>query len=222
VNQVILSGAPRHCLALALWQAGNFADAAREFATALAEDPALLPLQMDAARFEAAHGSPIAALKLFHSVVTTNSAVVDAWVRGAAVALSDPDFIEFARDWTTEAIKQHPGNRELIAARGETLLLSQQYADALPCWRQLNGQPRALAARLLCELMQGEFSIGIPPENETETSREFLNWYRRLITHRSIEGVQVIGERLPMLFTVLPSAARSLGQVLEEAAVAAA
>jgi len=222
VNQVILGGAPRHCFALALWRAGNIAEAAREFVAALAEDPALLPLQMDAARFEAAHGDPIAALKLFHGLVTTNPAVIDAWVRGAKLALSDPDFIEFARDWTAEAIKHHPDNRELIAALGETLLLTQQYADALPCWQRLNGHPRALAARLLCELMQAKLSLDALPVSEAEVSQEFLNWYRRLVVFRAAEGVSAIGERLAILSTLLPSAARVLGQVLDQVAGEAA
>jgi len=205
-----------------LWQAGNVAEAGREFATALNEDGALVPLRMDAARFEAEHGDPIAALKLFHGLVTENAAFLDAWVRGAKVALSHPDFIEFARDWTAEAIKQHPTNRELLAARGETLLLTQQFVDALPFWRQLNGHPRALSARLFCELMQGEFSIDGPPANEAQTSQEFLNWYRRMVAFRAAEGVAAAGERLEMLATVLPSAARALRHVLEQAAIEAA
>ncbi len=222
VNRVILGGAPRHCLALALWQGGSIAEAAKEFGAALEEEPALKPLQMDAARFEAAHGEPVAALKLYHGLAASDPSIVDAWVGGAKLALSDPDFIEFARDWTSEAIKHHPENRELIAARGETLLLTQHFADALPCWRQLNGHPRALSARLLCELMQGEFSIGTPPADETETSQEFLRWYRRLISHRAVEGLQAVSERLPVLSTVLPSAARALSRILEQAAVEAA
>ncbi|MBI1178019.1 glycosyltransferase [bacterium] len=222
VNQVIHSGAPRHCLALALWQSGAIEDATGEFASAIQEDPKLAPLRMDAARFATKHGDPVEALKLFHGLVTENTQFVEAWVHGARVALSQPDFIEFARDWTAEAIKHHPTNRDLIAARGETLLLTQQYADALPFWRQLNGQPRALSARLFCELMQGEFSIDGPPENEAETSQEFLNWYRRLVNYGAAEGVQAVGERLEYLATVLPSAARTLNRVLEQAAVEAA
>src|SRR5690606_12360508 len=141
---------------------------------------------------------------------------------GARVALSHPDFIEFARDWTTEAVKHHPGNPDLIAARGETLLLTQQYADALPWWPRPKTVPRALSARVLCELMQGELSIEEPPANEAETSREFLNWYRRLIQFRAGAGVQAIGERLELLGIVLPSAGRTLRQILEQAAVEAA
>lgn len=222
VNQVIHSGAPRHCLALALWQSGAIEDAARAFTAALKEDPKLAPLRMDAARFEAKHRDAVEALKLFHGLVTENAQFTDAWIHGAQLAISQPDFIEFARDWTAEAIKHHPAHRELIAARGETLLLSQQYADALPFWRQLNGHPRALSARLFCELMQGEFTIGGPPGNEVETSQEFLNWYRRLVNFRAAEGVQAVGERLEYLATVLPSAARTLNRVLEQAAAEAA
>jgi tetratricopeptide (TPR) repeat protein len=222
VNQVIRSGAPRHCLALAHWRSGALALAAKEFSAALLEDPQLAPLRMDAARFEAEHGEPITALKLLHGLVNEQTALIDAWLLGARISLSHPDFIEFARDWAAEALKHHPTQRELISARGETLLLSQQFVDALPFWRELNGQPRALAARLLCELMQGEFSIDGPPANEPETSREFLSWYRRLIGCQALEGVQAVGERLESLRLVLPSAAVALRRVLDEAAVEAA
>lgn len=219
VNPIILGGAPRHCLALALWRSGELDAAAQEFTVAVAEDPSLAPLRMDAARFQSEHGDPVEALKLLHGLVTENSAFVAAWVLGARVALSHPDFIEFARDWTTEAVKHHPGNPDLIAARGETLLLTQQFADALPWWRQLNTVPRALSARVLCELMQGELSIDEPPANEAEVSREFLNWYRRLIQFRAGEAVQAISERLELLGIVLPSAGQTLRQILEQAAV---
>ena len=222
VNRVILGGAPRHCLALALWKSGSIAEAAKEFTTALNEDPTLAPLRMDAARFQIEHGEPIAALQLLHGLVAENGAFIDAWLLGARLALSQPDFIEFARDWTREAIKHHPTHRELIAARGETLLLTQQYVDALPFWRQLNGHPRALSARLHCELMQGEFSIDGPPANEAEVSQEFLNWYRRLIQFRAAEGVATVGERLEMLALVLPSAARALGKLMEQVGIEAA
>ena len=222
VNRVILGGAPRHCLALALWKSGAIAEAAKEFTTALNEDPTLAPLRMDAARFQIEHGEPIAALQLLHGLVAENGAFIDAWLLGARLALSQPDFIEFARDWTREAIQHHPTHRELIAARGETLLLTQQYVDALPFWRQLNGHPRALSARLHCELMQGEFSIDGPPANEAEVSQEFLNWYRRLIQFRAADGVATVGERLEMLALVLPSAARALGKLMEQVGIEAA
>ena len=101
-------------------------------------------------------------------------------------------------------------------------MLSQQFVDALPFWRELNGQPRALAARLLCELMQGEFSLDGPPANEPETSREFLSWFRRLIGYQAVDCVQAVGERLELLRLVLPSAADSLSRILDEAAVEAA
>jgi hypothetical protein len=67
--------------------------------------------------------------------------------------------------------------------------------------------------------MQGELSIDGPPAHEVETSREFLNWYRRLIQFRAGAGVQAIGERLELLGIVLPSAGHTLRQVLAEAAV---
>lgn len=222
VNPIILGGAPRHCLALGLWKSGELDAAAQEFTVAVAEDPSLAPLRMDAARFQSEHGDAVEALKLLHGLVTENSAFLAAWVLGARVALSHPDFIEFARDWTTEAVKHHPGNPDLIAARGETLLLTQQFADALPWWQRLDEAPRSLSARVLCELMQGELSIDEPPANEAETSREFLNWYRRLIQFRAGAGVQAIGERLELLGIVLPSAGRTLRQILEQAAVEAA
>jgi hypothetical protein len=70
--------------------------------------------------------------------------------------------------------------------------------------------------------MQGEFSFEQPPDQERETSQEFLNWYRRLVEYRAFEGVQAIGERLELLANILPTAAQTLAQILEQAAVEAA
>ncbi|HAV61352.1 MAG TPA: hypothetical protein DCY13_03200, partial [Verrucomicrobiales bacterium] len=116
----------------------------------------------------------------------------------------------------------HPGQHRIVAQRAETLMVTQQFADALPLWRQLNGHPRAVAARVLCELMQDDFSIDRPPANEREASQEFLNWYRNLVRHQAVDGAQAIAERLETLRTLLPSAADALEQLLAAVAAEAA
>ncbi|GEM_PF-727315 len=218
-NKVIAGGAPRHCLALALWKSGDCESAAREFAAGLTEDPSLLSLQMDHARFLLDQEQPIEALQQLHGLVVANAGIQEAWVMGGRIALSDPDFIEFARDWTVEAVRQHPQNHVVVAQRAETLMVSQQFFDALPFWRQLDGHPKAVSARIICELMQGGSSIDAPPVNEREVSQEFLNWYRRLISYNAVESVSAIHERLETLRIFLPTAVATLEAVLRQAEV---
>jgi len=59
---------------------------------------------------------------------------------GGQIALSRPEHLALARDWTDEAVKTFPENTRLLGQRAEALLLNHEVAQALPLWR------RALAA----------------------------------------------------------------------------
>ena len=75
---------------------------------------------------------------------------------GGRIALSNPDFIEFARDWTVESIRQHPNPHLKVAQRAETPMVTRQFADALPFWHMLNGHPRAVSAPIFLRTDAGQ------------------------------------------------------------------
>ena len=68
----------------------------------------------------------------------------------------------------------------------------------------MNGSARQLAA----------------PANETETSQEFLKWYRRLIEEDAGAVIRALNERLADLRRALPTAASCLEEALAEAKAA--
>src|SRR5262249_9581229 len=133
-------------------------------------------------------------------------------------ALSQPDFLEFARDWTGEAIKLFPEDQTIIVQRAEVLLLSQEIDQALPLWRksQTSSNARHLAALFICEtLSEGEGAA--PQVREPAVSQEFLKWYRTLIGAGAAGVVGRLNSKSDVFSPVLPSASRVLEQALREA-----
>jgi predicted Zn-dependent protease len=98
------------------------------------------------------------ALHCIHEVIVEEPQNAAAWRFGGQVALSQPEFLEFACDWTGEAVKAHPNDQVLLAQRGEALMLSQQTSEACDFWKRacaVEPQPRSVAALILCELIAG-------------------------------------------------------------------
>jgi hypothetical protein len=134
--------------------------------------------------------------------------------------LGKPEFLEFARDWTAEAVRQLSDDGAIVAQRAEALLLSQQSAEALPLWtRAINGDrpPRALAAQIICAtaVSQPVDKLRDAPE-EAAVSRAFVEWYRRLVAAGAHDTVVRLNSRVEMLRPVLPLAAGILDGVNAE------
>ena len=147
-----------------------------------------------------------------------NARHAGAWRLGGEIALSKPEYLEFARDWTGEAIRQLPEDRVIVAQRAEALLLSQQTSTALPLWtRAVNGEhpPHAVAAQIICMIMSAQ------PMNKLQDSREepavsraFVAWYRRLVAMGARDTIMDLNLRVETLRPVLPSAAAILDGVI--------
>ncbi|MCX8156993.1 MAG: glycosyltransferase [Verrucomicrobiae bacterium] len=219
INKLIHTAAPWHCLARALAHAREIDAAQQAFSEGVAQHPDNVPLRWDYARWLWQQQQAVPALEQLHAVVSLDSARIEAWLLGAQIALSRPEYDEFALDWTGEAVKCHPDHHELMALRAEALLAHGHVAEALPLLRQvaLNGHFRLHAARILCELALAQAPAPLPPEKEVFVSREFIGWYRRLIDCRGAAALQQVNQRLETLATVLPSAARLLQAALAEA-----
>jgi len=220
VNREIKTAAPYHCLAVSLARAGDVAGADRAFQDGLKET-GHDRLQLDYARFLAEQNRPVDALKQLHDVVVQDAANSAAWQLGGQIALSRPEFLEFACDWTGEAIRNAAGDPQIPAQRAEALMLSGQTAAASDLWEQVYHrapQPAALAALILCETV--ESSTPHAPEDdagEAATSRAFIGWYKKMLAAKANGTLLRLNEQTARLSRVLPGAARLLEAALAEA-----
>ncbi len=224
VNKQILTAAPGHCLALSLVALQQGAKAEQAFREALAEDPKSRPARFDFARFLFQQGRPLDALKQLNELVAEHWRDAQAWRLGGQIALSKPEFLQFAQDWTAEAIKNVPSDPFLLLQRAEVLTLSQKPDLALPLWARClsSDSPRQLAALTLCEILSGVCERRFDPAAEKSVSQEFLKWYRQLIRFQAASVVKQINARLEDLRAILPGAAGVLDAALKTAGEAMA
>lgn len=222
VNPEILRAGPNHCLATCLLRLGQ-ADAARlALEAALQDEPQSRAVRLDLARLHGLAGQPIEALTLLTQLVGDHPEDVEAWRLGGELALSKPEFLPFALDWTTEAIRVGPADSQVAAQRAAALMISGQSEAALPFWRQANGaaptSAQSHAGLALCEILANDVHPLPATANEAQVSREFLVWYRRLIDANAGEQVLQLNARLAAIARVLPTAAQSLSTAMAEAA----
>ena len=222
INTDILTAAPHHCLAMSLARAGDVVAAEKAFQAGLNEKGRREELRLDYARFLVQQNRHVDALHRLHELVAEQGDCAAAWRLGAQIALSRPDFLEFACDWTSEALKQLPNDNEIAAQRAEALLLSQQTGQARELWRtvcQKDPQPRSHAALLLCEVVEEGDLSGLEP-NEAElgpTNRALLDWYQRCLAMRAQNVLDRLNQRLDHLGTLLPAAAGLIEAALADA-----
>jgi GT2 family glycosyltransferase/glycosyltransferase involved in cell wall biosynthesis/SAM-dependent methyltransferase/Tfp pilus assembly protein PilF len=223
INTDILTAAPHHCLAMSLAKNGDSPGAERAFETGLKEKGRDEELRLDYARFLIEQNRSVEALNLLHQFVTEWPQSIPAWQLGGQIALSRPDFLEFACDWTAEAVRHLPESVELLSQRAEALLLNLQIEEARELWQTVwhrQSQPRAAAALVLCELMEDQPRAGLhvyEPE-VGEISRAFINLYQHCLAMRAQSLVSPVNERLEKLCSRLPAAANMIEAALTEAA----
>jgi FkbM family methyltransferase len=206
-NKEILKAGPNHCLALCLWELKQKEAAALAFAAALADDPSSRGVRFDFARFQFEGNQPLEALKLLNQLVAEDPKEVKVWQLGAQIALSRPDFVEFARDWTGEAFKHCSQDSTIVLQRAEALLLTQEVEQALPLWIKAHSpkSARHLAALVLCECLTDACGRNFPPADEQLVSREFQKWYVQLINSGANSLVYQLNESMEKVRHVLPT-----------------
>ena len=221
INTDILTAAPNHCLALSLAKLNEAADAEKAFQAGLKERGRIDELKTDYAKLLAATRRPVEALQLLHEVVQTNTCHLNAWKLGGEIALSRPEFLEFALDWTGEAVRMLPDETTLTSQRGEALTLGQKSAEALDVWMSAatHGRPaRALAAAILCAVVESQPPLRLASAvEESAVSRAFVDWYRKLVTANAAETISKLNARADALRPTLPTAAKLLDAILAEA-----
>jgi glycosyltransferase involved in cell wall biosynthesis/predicted Zn-dependent protease len=218
IHADIRGAAPNHCLALCLAQLKQDDAAEQALQAALKDEPHSSKVLLDLARFRARAGKAVEALTVLHQAVGQDAGNAVLWALGGQIALSRAEFLEFALDWTGEAVKACPDDPAVMRQRAEALLLGQDAAAALPLWRAqaADGKPDALAAAALCAVIHGE-ELAVPVEQEPAVSRAFMQWYRRLLSVNARGVLEAINGRLSDLEAMLPGAAKVLQAALREA-----
>jgi hypothetical protein len=102
----------------------------------------------------------------------------------------------------------------ILQQRAEVLLLNGKADEALTLWRGAAG-PRSVAARLICEAATGQ-TIEPLREDEGAVSREFLNWYRRLVRWGTKGIILKLNENVHTLRNTLPTAVAALEAAFSE------
>jgi hypothetical protein len=139
---------------------------------------------------------------------------------GGEIALKRAEFLEFACDWTGEAIRSLPEDPVIVTQRAEALLLSQQTAAAKPLWENLcqtERHPQALAALILCAVVESQ-SVPLTQNavEEMAASKAFIGWYQRLVETRAQETILRLNSKVDALKESLPTAAGLLASAMEE------
>ncbi|HTI99453.1 MAG TPA: glycosyltransferase, partial [Dongiaceae bacterium] len=219
INSDIHTAAPYHCLAMCLLGAGQPEAADEAFAAGLEATGHAATLRMDYARFLAQQNRPVEALQRLNEIIAADTTHVAAWRLGGQIALSRPEFLEFACDWTGEAFRHLPEDLVLAAQRAELLLLSQDSAAA-DLWQRLSdhdGAPVAVAALILCQVTAGEATNAPESAAEPTVSKAFVQWCQKLAEFKAQETITALAENLETLRAALPTAAGLLQAALTEA-----
>ncbi len=216
VNRNILKGGPNHCLALCLSAMKQRDAANRAFEAALREDPDARMVRFDYARFLVEGGQEVEALKWLHQLAMEEPGDVRVWQFGGQVALSRAEYLEFAGDWTDEAVKLHPDQPSLLAQRATALMFSGDAQAALATWQRLEPAPGTQAAMVLCAVLAGRATIPIDPARAAAVNQEFISWYRRLLQMNAESLVATLHQRLDVLRRMVPAATQLIESAMSE------
>jgi glycosyltransferase involved in cell wall biosynthesis/FMN phosphatase YigB (HAD superfamily) len=225
INTDILKAAPEHCLALSLAKLGDAAGAEKLFQKILAElgQSDAETVKLDYAKFLAEQNRAVEALQKLHEMVAANARNFCAWRTGAEIALRRPEFLEFARDWTVEAMRYAAEDLVVVAQRAEALMLGGDTAAAMELWERVwnaGRKPQFLAALILCQAVESPTTHAPDDAMEPAASRAFIAWYQRLVAMRVNQVVHRLNEQTDKLSRALPTAAKMLEAALAEAAAA--
>ena len=218
IHQDIRSATPAHCLAHSLRKLGRKAEAKKAYEQALQDDPLNESARVEFAAFQADEGQIIPALTLLHAGIEQNPKQAKVWEAGGALSLRQRDTLEFALDWSREALKHLPEHPTLQRQRAETLLLNGHVHEALPLWSEVSQSNDAASSSglILCRLFAGESQSALPPDREVAVSQDLIRRYRQSVEMGLDGWVNALHQRVGTLRQTLPSAARLIDQVVAE------
>lgn len=216
VNRNILKGGPNHCLALCLSAMKQREPANRAFEAALKEDSGARMVRFDYSRFLVEGGHEVDALKWLHQLAMEEPGDLRVWQFGGQVALSRPDYLEFAGDWTGEALKQHPDQATIISQRATALMFNGDAEGAYALWQRVELTPSVQAAMVLCAVLAGRSGAPINQAQAAVVNQEFINWYRKLLEFNAESLVSTLHQRMEAVRRMVPAAAKLIESAMNE------
>jgi GT2 family glycosyltransferase/tetratricopeptide (TPR) repeat protein len=224
INLEILKAGPYHCLALCLSVLNDAEGALHAFEAALAADPSSRVVRFDLARHHAGQGRTSEALDVLRQLVAENPTDLQAWGLGGLVALSQPEHLACALDWTGHALQHYPDDNTLLRQRAEALLLNQDVAAALPVWRRVmaNASRQHRGAVVLCELLTEDRQYHFTAGEEPAISQDVVQWYRQCIRMGAHGIIHQLHERMDAIRLILPGFVRVCESAHRQARLAAA
>ena len=220
IDPEIRRAGPYHYLGLCLIHAGQLTEAEAAFQAALRDQSSSRGVRLDLARLYKRMARPIDALKVLHEMLDTRQGDPEVWRLGGEIALGNPSLLEFAIDWTGEAIKAHATQTLLAGQHGEALLLSGNPGAAIPFLRASATAGDAYHGGALClaELATDRRPTPVPAELEQAVSAHFLRWFQRLTATPGSTILHQVIDQIRQLEKVLPTAAGTLRTALTEVA----
>ena len=204
------SATSAHCMAHALRKLGRKVEAKNAYEQALHDDPLNESARVEFAVFEAEEGQIVPALTLLHAGIQLNPMQARVWETGGALSLRQRDTLEFALDWSGEALKHLPDHPTLQRQRAEILLLNGHAHEALPLWCEMSrpNDADSSSGLILCRLFAGESQSAVPPDREMAVSQDLIRRYRQSVEMGLDGWVHALHQRVDTLRKTLPSAAR--------------
>ena len=215
--------APHQLLAECLIQSGDIAETEKELGLALELEPQSVGIRHGYAKFLILQNRNEEALPLLHQGTVDGQMDPSLWILGCEIVNGALHLPDLALEWTESSLANHPDNEELRKQRGIALLTAGHAAEALPFFEAAadRTQPVVAGAIILCQLITGTIAAATQPANEPAVSREFIGWYRRLLTYNSAEAAHEVNRQLSALEPLLPTAAKTLRAAVTEAESAA-
>lgn len=210
IHKDIRKAGPHHCIAMCAIALHQPELAASSFQAALQDDPTSRAARFDYARFLASQQDFVPALEGLHQLVSANDQDAGAWELGGRIALTKPEFLEVARDWTAQACLVLPDHDGLSVLRAEALLLSGEVNAARPLWEKHHAPNNAthLAALYITKACGGEALPAPVPAVAAALNQEFVRWCQRLANFGALQIMQDLTQHIEIWQETLPGAAR--------------
>lgn len=206
----LYTGEPHYLLAVCYAVLNKGKEADKEFNLALEANPESLKFNYDYARFLAGQGNFDKALTILKKILPQTATNPAIWQLGARIALNNEKSVNYALQWTEEALKYCPEDPELIEYRGDALLLNGFIEQARECFTRLPVSARQKACIIFCEIVAGASSFPVEENEEPIVSHEVVRLYRRCLNSKAHNLISCFNRNIHILKSILPSAHRVL------------
>ena len=221
INPEVKKGGPFHCMGMSFEKLEKYPEALDSYVEALALSPDSSSICQAVYKLATGKGLHIQAIQSLNRVMFEGEKSIVLWNLGAEICRSNEQTLQFGLEWTTEALKFFPENKELIESRIHILVECGELAKMMSCFA--SGHEGAMDRKIFAgivwaRLIDGQPLPQISPQQEKPVSHELLGLYRSWVSRGYEPLIRKINDHLDELESAFPSAARPLIQVMAELA----